>query len=103
MAHQHENGNSISRHSQTNSQSWLPTFEELAASLIKKSEDSNIPRGGMTEWQGTALEKRQARKGLGVRIPVPPPEFANPQGSSEFSQSEDSGWMRRHLVGWDSI
>jgi hypothetical protein len=66
-------------------------LEELAPSLIAATQDPNILFGGMTEWQGTALEKRQARKGLGVRIPVPPPEFANANAShsSEFSLREN--------------
>ena len=28
----------------------------------------------MTEWQGASLENWYARKGFGVRVPVPPPD-----------------------------
>lgn len=52
---------------------FIDQLLELAASLIKEKGHSNIPDGGMTERQGTALEKRQGGNALGVRIPVPPP------------------------------
>ena len=34
----------------------------------------------MSEWQGAGLENRYARKGFGVRLPVPPPPCARSSG-----------------------
>ena len=47
--------------------------------------------GGMTEWQGAGLENRYARKGFGVRIPVPPYDAPVAQGTERRTADAKAG------------
>ena len=45
----------------------------------------------MTEWQGASLENWYARKGFGVRVPVPPPD-------QEYRYATVAQWTERRTA-----
>ena len=45
----------------------------------------------MTEWQGASLENWYARKGFGVRVPVPPPD-------QEYRYAPVAQWTERRTA-----
>ena len=75
-------------------QGAMPRNRVTASTFLGCTSCVNLLRfrlGGMTEWQGAGLENRYARKGFGVRIPVPPYDAPVAQGTERRTADAKAG------------